>query len=757
LRILGLISKGYARDPEKRTSPRGGAQISHLELMSELALRNRHRCLLLTAFSAKQSAQFSGVAIRTYRDREEMWQLAEAFRPDAVLAALEPSYDAIRLAQFFGIPGLLFLHSYEASPFSPEQQERYGVSGLESTLSTEQWDFCWSHAARLYACSAHLKDWMAQRGRKLSGVLYPAFSSARTLVRRASCSPDGFITGICGYRYKGGNIFLELARAFPQQRFQLFGPIESGLSESLREQPNITLRPHAGLHQVLADAKAVLVPSQWPEPFGRIAVEAMINGIPVLASAAGGLREAAAPKQLVNRYHDPDAWTARLSELLDSAAARSANEAAGRKWGQPFLNGRTARQVDRDLRRLVASRAGRKRGTAVVALCGGRAAKTAFALANSQLEAFARPTQSARMVTLPEPLAFCPERIRTIVQHDYSRDFKSVEFADEGRVVAIRTWDFGAYPPAWVQRINREVDQLWVHSCWVRDNAVRSGIPASRVRTIPLGVDERIFRPGGGKAQLQTRKRFRFLFVGRTVLRKGIDTLLAAYGKAFTPQDDVCLVIKDHTADTFYRGIDLRREILDFAQDPSRPELLYLDRYFDPAALTALYRSCTVTVFPYRAEGFCLPILEGMACGLPPIVPSFGASLDFCSPDRAFLVPAKRISLPVSRVLQINTLGFEEHVDEVEFCEVPVDVLAEILRSVYELQTSEIHRRGAAASQLARSRFRWRDTVASMQKALDEVGRRRVPVRLRNRRRLFQENLAKFDIAKDLFLNQFRK
>ncbi len=738
MRILGLISKGYTWTEGKPAPPSGGAQISHLELMSELALRCGHRSLLITPFLTKKSARFRGVAIRTYRDREEMWQLAEAFRPDAILAALEPSCDAIRIANHFGVPGLLFLHSYEASPLSAAERERYGVAGIESTLSREQWDFCFSHAARVYACSRHLRDWMARSGRKVSGVLYPEFSLSRTVVHRRA-SAGKLITGICGYRYKGAQIFLDLARSFSHEQFQLFGAIEPGLLESFREQPNIALRPHANLREVLADAKVVLVPSQWPEPFGRIAVEAMANEIPVLASATGGLEEAV-PKDLrVKRYGDARAWAKQLRELLASGAT---NEA----WARRFLDGKTARRVDRELRKLASARAHRTRSSSVVALCGEAAARTAFAQVNSHLAA------SARVVSVSEPAAFCAERIRAMIHHDYSRDFKSIEFGDEGYAVAIRTWDFGKYPPAWAERIRREVDQLWVHCRWVRDNAVRSGIPASRIRTIPLGIDERIFRPDGRKAQLPTRKRFRFLFVGRTVVRKGVDTLLRAYGKAFTPQDDVCLVIKDHTADTFYRGIDLRQEILEFAQDPSLPELLYFDRYLDSPGLAALYRTCTAAVFPYRAEGFCLPILESMACGVPPIVPAFGASLDYCSPERAFLVPAKRISLPAGRVFQINTLGFEEHVDEVDFCEIPVDDLAAALRAVYESSRDEIQLRGAAASAHALGSFRWRDTAVAMQRALDQLGG--VPVRLQNRRRLHAQNMAKFDIAKDLFLNR---
>ncbi len=42
---------------------------------------------------------------------------------------------------------------------------------------------------------------------------------------------------------------------------------------------------------VYADADIIVFPSLWPEPFGRIAIEAMAAGKPVIGSAIGGIKE----------------------------------------------------------------------------------------------------------------------------------------------------------------------------------------------------------------------------------------------------------------------------------------------------------------------------------------------------------------------------------------------------------------------------------------------------------------------------------
>ena len=292
-----------------------------------------------------------------------------------------------------------------------------------------------------------------------------------------------------------------------------------------------------------------------------------------------------------------------------------------------------------------------------------------------------------------------------IVHHNYGDNFAEAVFPDVGLLVAVRTWDFGPYPPAWVKRINEEVDLLLVYSTHVRRNAIASGIPARRVRVVPLGVDATMFAPTGPEYALATKKTFRFLFVGAPVARKGADVLLEAYRNAFGPRDDVCLVIKDHPHDLFYEGAALRDRVLEATRDPDGPEVEYICELLPPDRLAALYRACNVGVFPYRAEGFCLPILEAMAAGLPSIVPRFGAALDFCSAKTSSLMPVRRISLPVGRSMAINTLGFREEVEDVEFCETPIDTLVQQMR-----QAVAMARRGWPASRApafgSRSAFR---------------------------------------------------
>jgi glycosyltransferase involved in cell wall biosynthesis len=71
-------------------------------------------------------------------------------------------------------------------------------------------------------------------------------------------------------------------------------------------------------------ADVVVVPSKEPEPFGRVAVEAMARGIPVVAAAHGGLVEIVqhGSSGLLFKPNDVHALMTSLLQLLDSAPLR---------------------------------------------------------------------------------------------------------------------------------------------------------------------------------------------------------------------------------------------------------------------------------------------------------------------------------------------------------------------------------------------------------------------------------------------------
>jgi glycosyltransferase involved in cell wall biosynthesis len=274
------------------------------------------------------------------------------------------------------------------------------------------------------------------------------------------------------------------------------------------------------------------------------------------------------------------------------------------------------------------------------------------------------------------------------------------------RWICMQAWEYGAIPREWFIPLKEEVDEIWVYSSYNKECYVRCGIPEEKVQVIPLGVDDSVFRPEAAPMRVGTAG-FCFLFVGGTIVRKGIDLLLQAYLDEFTADDDVCLVIKDNGAGSFYKGMTFQTAIREAGSRPISPRIVYLDQHLSETEMAGLYAGCDCLVHPYRGEGFGLPIAEAMACGLPVIVPDKGPSRDLCDGRTAFLLPAEEVGLPKRET------GLPETVEPPWWLSVDKHDLQEAMRFASE-NRSIVKAMGQTASERMRSAFTWKHSAEAV-------------------------------------------
>ena len=277
-----------------------------------------------------------------------------------------------------------------------------------------------------------------------------------------------------------------------------------------------------------------------------------------------------------------------------------------------------------------------------------------------------------------------------------------------GKWVIFQPWEYGAIPRAWYDPMRFAADEVWTYSTWNRDRYIEAGLPEEKVHAVPLGVHP-VMLTEPEPFPLRTRKRFKFLFVGGTIPRKGIDLLLDAYVRAFGSADDVCLVIKDFGVGTFYKGQTYERFIRELQRKPGAPEIEYLTDDLTPEQLRDLYHACDCLVHPFRGEGWGLPIMEAMACGLPVIVPDQGGAADFCTSETAILLPARRVNVPPAIRADLDTIGMPW------WLEVNPAELRERMWGIYEnfASVTGLARQGQAA---VRARLTW-DAAAEVANA----------------------------------------
>jgi glycosyltransferase involved in cell wall biosynthesis/predicted SAM-dependent methyltransferase len=276
--------------------------------------------------------------------------------------------------------------------------------------------------------------------------------------------------------------------------------------------------------------------------------------------------------------------------------------------------------------------------------------------------------------------------------------------------IIMQPWEFSKLRKDFVEIFN-QADEIWAPSNFTRKSYIDSGIDFNKVQVIPNGIDPELFSPKGDKYNLKTEKTLKFLFVGGTIFRKGIDILLEVYTKMFDSKADVCLIIKDMGGDSFYKGQTAKEKIEEIQKAADSPEIIYIDDYLTEKQMADLYRACDVFVCPYRGEGFSLPTLEAMACGLPVIVTQGGATDDFVDEEVAWLIPAGKRAIG-------DTIDGVELAGKADILEPDPTLLAKIFQVIYQ-DPAEMKSAGMLAQRRAREEWTWKRSTRKIFKRLD--------------------------------------
>ena len=86
-----------------------------------------------------------------------------------------------------------------------------------------------------------------------------------------------------------------------------------------------------------------------------------------------------------------------------------------------------------------------------------------------------------------------------------------------------------------------------------------------------------------------------------------------------------------------YDEVELRR-ILASIHAPELRELIHLTGYVPNTKLPAIISQCAVFLYPSLRESFGIPILEGMACGVPVITSNTSSMPEVAGEDAAFII-----------------------------------------------------------------------------------------------------------------------
>ena len=93
---------------------------------------------------------------------------------------------------------------------------------------------------------------------------------------------------------------------------------------------------HAATMKAFRDAAIAVVPSEWAEPFGRTALEAMAEGCAVISSGTGGLPEVTGNAALTFAPLTPDALAQAMVALARDETRRTELQTEARRQAAQF-------------------------------------------------------------------------------------------------------------------------------------------------------------------------------------------------------------------------------------------------------------------------------------------------------------------------------------------------------------------------------------------------------------------------------------
>ena len=261
-----------------------------LHEMNRFLAERGHDVTVLVPESTIKPFDMEGVHVErdTYGVRKEY-----ILSSDVIVSHLDRSGKAINAAEYFHKPYIQIIHN----------TNRYGILFVKHRPMKEGrfvyviYNSSFTEGQMKYPCPGM--------------IVHPPVDAKRYKVTKRGDR----LTLINLFWMKGSLQFQQIARRLPEKKFL---GVQGGYGkQEMMPMKNIEYWDvQRNMKKVYAETRILLMPSVY-ESYGRTAVEAMLNGIPVIAAPTPGLKESLGDAGIFREIDDIDSWVEAIKELDD--------------------------------------------------------------------------------------------------------------------------------------------------------------------------------------------------------------------------------------------------------------------------------------------------------------------------------------------------------------------------------------------------------------------------------------------------------
>lgn len=257
------------------------------------------------------------------------------------------------------------------------------------------------------------------------------------------------------------------------------------------------------------------------------------------------------------------------------------------------------------------------------------------------------------------------------------------------------------------------LDNWIVTSQWGKDIIIES---LSKIRgedyvkehthIVPLGVDRQVFREATSHKEETI-----FFNCGKWEIRKGHDVLVKAFNEAFNEDDNVELWMmcdnpfypedENFKWERLYRSSKLGEKVRIIPRQKTQRDVYNIMTQTDCG------------VFPARAEGWNLELLEMMSCGKNVIATNYSAHTEFCNKDNCLLVDTEE------KEDAVDGFWFRGQGQWASIKEKEISSLAEHMRTVHEQKKTDNLKMNQSGVDTAKQ-FSWKNSAQKVIEAIEK-------------------------------------